>query len=211
VIHITKKGFELWEWDGGLCKDVEKEFVSFDCLREGVTEVEEGVTLEDIITFTARDEMLRLIVGAYSGCRVMDFYDDLKQGVKPLDPDEDLKYCTVAMEVEIVESRKYKLDKELEATLGFYGCGDDKKMWILDLAPLAKIAALPFRLELNATVSFMQEGSYQAETDLKYVPNLLELLDAIFFDLSLHGSAAEKAVQLRTLKEEVKSIEDGTA
>ena len=211
MIHITKKGFEHFEWAGDLRKDVEKEFVSFDCLREGVTEVEEGVTLEDIITFTARDEMLRLIVGAYSGCRVMDFYDDLKQGVKPLDPDEDLKYCTVAMEVEIVESRKYKLDKELEATLGFYGCGDDKKMWILDLAPLAKIAALPFRLAANATVSFMREGNYQVETDLKYIPNLLELLDAIFFDLSLHGSAAEKAVQLRTLKEEVKSIEDGTA
>lgn len=208
MIHITKKGFEHFEWGGDLSKLVEKEFVSFDCLRESVTEVEAGVTLEDIITFTARDEMLRLFIGAYSGCRVLDFYDELKQGVKPLDPDEDLKYCTVAMEVEIVESRKYKLDKELEATLGFYGCGNDQKMWILDLAPLAKIAALPFRLAANAVVSFMREGSYEAEAALKYTPNLLELLDAIFFDISLHGSPAEKAVRLRTLKEEVKSIED---
>jgi hypothetical protein len=209
VIHITKKGFKYLEWDIDRRQYVEKAFEPFDCLRAGVTEVEDGVTLEDILTFTARDEILRIIIGAYSGCMVMDFYDELKQGVKPLDPDEDLKYCTVAMEVEIVESRKYKLAKEVEATLGFYGRGNDKKLWQLDLAPLAKIAALPFRFEPNATVSFMQEGSYQAETDLKYVPNLLELLDAIFFDLSLHGSSAEKAAHLDTLKEEIKAINAG--
>jgi len=97
VIHITKKGFKYLEWDIDRRQYVEKAFEPFDCLRAGVTEVEDGVTLEDILTFTARDEILRIIIGAYSGCMVMDFYDELKQGVKPLDPDEDLKYCTVAM------------------------------------------------------------------------------------------------------------------
>jgi hypothetical protein len=211
VIHITKKGFQHLAWKTDQHQYVEEEFVSFNCLRESVTEVKEGVTLADIITFTARDEMLRLIVGAYSGCKVLDFYEELRQGVKPLSPDNELKYCTVAMEVEIIESRKYKIDKELEATLGFYGCGDEKKTWALDLAPLTEIAALPFRLEANATVASMQEGSYEAERDLKYMPNLLELLDAIFFDISFHGSPAEKADRLNTLKEEVKSINDGTA
>ncbi len=45
MIHITKKGFETWGWNKEQHKYVEEEFVSFDCLREGVTEVEEGVTL----------------------------------------------------------------------------------------------------------------------------------------------------------------------
>lgn len=211
MIHITKEGFESLEYNNKLRQYVAEEFVSYHCLRDGVTEVEEGVTLEDIITFTARDEMLRLIVGAYSGCSVMDFYDELRKGVKPISPDAKIQYCTVALEVEITEATGQKPAKEIDSTLSFYGCSNNKETWALDLAPLAKIAALPFRLEANSTVASLGENSDEVETELKHTPKLLDLLDAIFFDLSFHGSPEEKAEHLSILEEAMQSLHNGTA
>jgi hypothetical protein len=244
MIHITKNGFKRLEWNGDLREYMEKEFESALCLRDGVTEVEEGVTLGEIIAFTYRDEFLRGFIGCYSSCDVSAFYEELQWGVKPLavpssPPPEpatsapepsglspaprfiqevpnsqgygELRYCTVAMEVEVSESKKYKISKTLDISLDFHGRGEDARKWSLDLAPLAEIAALPFRLEANACVQHLLEGSYEVEDGLRYTPSLLEVLDAIFFDISFHGSPAEKAGVSLDLERRVKEIRDGTA
>ena len=211
MIHITKKGFQCLEWNSDQHRLVEEEFVSYECLREGVTEVEEGVTLGDIITFTARDEMLRLIVGAYSGCNVGNIYDELKQGVKPLDHDQEVKYCTVAMEVELTNGSKHTPGKKMDVGLEFYGRSGGETSWALDLAPLTEIAALPFRLEANASIHYLDEDKHRVDKDFRYIPTLLELLDAIFFDLSFFGSPEEREAVASTLNERIQSIKNGTA
>jgi hypothetical protein len=211
MIHITKQGFEHLEWDKTSRQNVKKKFVSYDCMREGVTEVEEGVTLADIISFTAQDEILSLFIGAYSGCNVPDFEEELKQGVEPLSPTDNVKYCTVAMEVRVWSVSKRKGSKTLEVTLDFCGCGDEKQQYALDLAALPEIAALPFRLGSNASFGRFAEDSAEQEDGLEYTPNLLEVLDAIFFDLSFHGSPAEKAERRKEIEQRIQAIEDGTA
>lgn len=210
MIHITKQGFEHLEWDRTLRQNVKKEFVSYDCMREGVTEVEEGVTLADIISFTAQDEMLSILIGAYSGCNVLDFEEELKQGVDPLSPTDEVKYCTVAMEVRVWTVSKRRGSKTLEVTLDFRGCGDDKKQYALDLAALSEIAALPFRLGSNASFGRFSEDSTEQEDGLEYTPTLLEVLDAIFFDLSFHGSSVDKAERRKEINQRLKALEDGT-
>lgn len=211
MIHITKQGFEHLEWDESSRQYVKEDFVSYYCMREGVTKVEESVTLADIITFTARDEMLSILVGAYSGCNVLDFEEELKQGIVPLPPGYDIQYCTVAMEVRVWSASKRKNPKTLEVTLDFHGCGDGKKRYALDLAPLPKIAALPFQLRSNASFERIAEDSEEQEDGLEYTPNLLEVLDAIFFDLSFHGSSVEKAARREEIDLKLQSIQNGTA
>ena len=148
MIHITRDGFKKLEWDSTLRKDVEEEFESICCLREGVTEVEDGVTLGDLIRLTAEDEFLCDFISAYSGCDVDALSEEVRAGVKPLAG--ELRYCTVAMQVEITASHKYKLEKTLTVDMDFHGRGDNEKQWALDLSPLTEFAALPFRLEANA-------------------------------------------------------------
>jgi hypothetical protein len=244
MIHITKDGFKRFEWNGDLRQELEEEFEALHALRDGVTEVEEGVTLGDIITFTYRDEFLRGFIGCYSSCDVSAFYEELQWGVKPLavplspspepvipapesssvppaprfiqeiaGPNDtgQLRYCTVAMEVEVSESKKYKISKTLDLSLDFHGRGDDERKWSLDLLPLAEIAALPFRLEANGCVQHLLEGSYEVEDGLRYTPSLLEVLDAIFFDISFHGSPTDKVGVSLDMERMVKEIRDGTA
>lgn len=265
MIHITKEGFKRFEWNPDLRQNVEEEFECMHALREGVILVEEGVTLGDIISFTYRDEFLRLFIGCYSSCDVAAFYEELQRGVKPLmhptdldlslhpseqrsltgDPESvgtplvtpatmpeqpgvppaprfiqevpnakgygELRYCTVAMEVEVSQSAEYKIRKTLDLALDFHGRGEDGRKWSLDLAPLAEIAALPFRLEANASVQHLLEGSYEVEDGLRYTPSLLEVLDAVFFDISFHGSPAHKVGLSLDLERMVREIRDGTA
>jgi hypothetical protein len=95
MIHITKSGFKCFEWNSNQRQYVEEAFDSIFRLRDGVTLIEDDVTLGDIITLTYKDEFLRGFIGAYSGCSVSAFYEELSRGVKPLDPDSQVKYCTI--------------------------------------------------------------------------------------------------------------------
>jgi hypothetical protein len=206
MIRITREGFQLLKWNAGLKRNAEAGFDFPDCLNERVTEVEEGVTLEDIITFTARDRMLRRMVGACSRCDVLEIYNELRKGVKPLMAGQKLHYCTVVLEVEITEKTGPKPNREIEANLRFYGCDGGKESWPLDLEPPAGIAALPFRLEADSTVAFLREDRPRVETGMRHDPELLGMLNAIFRDLSFGGTPEEKAEMLLALKEAMLSI-----
>jgi hypothetical protein len=207
MIHITKTGFKSFTWNPGLKTYVEDGDEPIHCLRDGVTAVEDGVTLEDMITFVARDEILRLVVGLYSSCRVMDFYDELRNGVEAFNPEKEIKYCTVAMEIEVASAER----QILTTTFDFHGCGENGKTWALDLAPLAKIGALPFRLQNNARILHFSDNSLETEEGLEYTPSLLEVLNAIFFDLSFHGSPVERDERQLELEKRVQKLEDGAA
>jgi hypothetical protein len=227
MIHITKDGFKRFEWDGDLQQDVEQEFDSILCLREGVTQIEEGVTLGEIITFTYQDEFLRGFIGCYSTCNVGAFYEELQRGVKPIAADEEVQHCTVAMRVEISEPNKHKPAKVLDISLDFHGRGANDQHWGLDLSPLAEIAALPFRLEANAAIQRyvcapatwrrwrrllgLPERTLEVEDGLRYTPSLLEVLDGIFFDISFHGSPAARDARRLEVEKAAQEIRDGTA
>lgn len=132
--------------------------------------------------------------------------------MKPLDPAQVVKYCTVALDVRVTETRhKSGLCRSIEAGMDFGRRGkdgDDGEGYALDLSPLAEIAALPFRLENNATAIYYGDDTYDRKDGLAYTPSLLEVLDAIFFDISFHGSSADKAERVLDLKAQVKAIDD---
>ena len=212
MIHITKSGFRCLEWNPALRRNVQCiGALLIDHLRDAVILVEDGVTLGDILTFVANDEFLPFFIGSYSGCNVLEMYQEIQNGVEPLAPEDDTKYCTVAMDVKVRPDHKCETHKRIETNLDFYGCRNDGQSFGLDLTPLAEIAALPFRLESNASLWHHAKDSDEKEEGLEFTPTLLEVLDAIFFDLSFHGSSAEKAGFVETLQQQVQSIEDGTA
>jgi hypothetical protein len=212
MIHITKSGFLCLEWNSALRRNVQcLGALVIDHLRDAVILVEDGVTLGDILTFVANDEFLPFFIGSYSGCNVLDMYQEIKNGVEPLAPKDNTKYCTVAMNVEVRPDHKCETHKRIETDLDFYGCGSDGQNYGLDLAPLADIAALPFRLESNASLWHHAKDSDEKEEGLEFTPTLLEVLDTIFFDLSFNGSSTEKAERLGGLQQQVQSIKDGTA
>jgi len=209
MIHITKSGFKCFEWDSTLRRNVEETNMRWAAhLRDCVVLVEEGVTLEDVITFTAAEGYIRLFVGMYTGCDILGLYGELKNGVKPLDLEDKIKYCTVSWAAEIWPGSSVEPTKELQVVYDFHGCGEGNQQWALDLTPLAEIAALPFRLEANASVQRLDEEPYETIRGLAYTPSLLELLDAIFWDISFHGDEAEKMARREMIVKQVREIKD---
>lgn len=207
MIHITKSGFKHFEWNGDLRQDVEEEFRPVRALRDGC-KVEEGVTLADIIIFTYRDEFLRSFIGEYSSCDMAAYYQEVMLGV---DPPTDLKYITAAMQVEVDESAEYKLNKSINAGLDLYGRGDGDEHWGLDFSTMREIGGVPFVLRSNASVTSSRNGVYAHEDGFEYTPTLLEVLDAIFYEISFHGGPVDKAEFKNKLTGMAEAVMNGTA
>jgi hypothetical protein len=207
VIHITKTGFKCMEWNADLQDDVEEEFDPLQALRDEV-EIEEGVTLGDIITFTHNDGFLRNFFGGYSTCNIRGYYNELQLGV---DPPGDLKYITAAMQVEVIESPKHQVKKCLQMGMNVYGRDSTETHFGIDFCSMREIGGLPFRIEPNASLTISRKGEHEYEAGFEYTPSFLEVLDAIFYEISFIGSSVDKAELKDKLQGMAKQIEDGTA
>jgi hypothetical protein len=221
MIHITKSGFKTLEWDSETRSYKEEKWNPLEALRHGVTKVEEDVNLGDIILLVAHDEMLRVFFTFYSSCPVDKFAQAvLDARAAGATVPSDVDFCGVSMSVEIDHRlpNRYKdlANHELTVSCDFHGIkvgGADN--YGLSLSSVQEVCQLPFRLEDRSLVceTDQRTGSYQMRRteDLHYCPSLLELLDAILFEISFHGSPEETAVVRDDLMGMMKEIEAGTA
>jgi hypothetical protein len=209
MIHITKFGFKCFEWDSDQRCNVEVEFDSICCLREVVTQIDEDVTLGDIVTLTHNDEFLRGFIGAYSSCNVDLYYNELQEGVNA--PSKKIQYATMCVNIEITKHKTGDHLKVLEVDTDLYGKGEGKERWALDLSTMREIGALPFRLEANSTVQTISNDNYKVEDEFFYSPSLLELLDTIFLDISFFGDPKEKIKQKKEIQKQYDEIKSGKA
>jgi hypothetical protein len=219
MIHITKSGLKRIEWNSDLREYVEAPLESpIRMLRDAVDRVEADVLLADIIRLVAQDSFLNAFISEWSMCDVDAFYKELQKGYNEIAPDDDVKYCTVTLHVEVDyhEPGKYKAlpDRQLTTSMDFAGRGNDETNWALDLSPLAEIAGLPFRLTPESICSVTTHGEeikFERHERFEYTPSLLEVLDAVFYDLSFHGSPQQRAEFSLGLEEIVTKIDEGRA
>jgi hypothetical protein len=209
MIHITKSGFKCFEWNSDQRCNVEVEFDSICCLCEAVTQVDENVTLGDIVTLTHNDEFLRGFIGAYSSCNVDLYYNELQKGVNT--PSKKIQYATMCVNIEITKHKTGDHLKVLEVGTDLYGEGEGKEHWALDLLTMREIGALPFRLEANSTVQTISDDDYKVEKGFFYSPSLLKVLNTIFLDISFFGDPEEKIMQKNEIQKQYDKIKSGKA
>lgn len=211
-MKITKDGFKSFEWDSSVRDYAETEFRPLRALRDGV-EIEDGVTLADIIRFTARDEFLNAFISEYCTCSVSAFAQEIaRTALIPISPDRDVQYAVVSAHIDISEAFR-SLPNRIQISTDFHGRGNDEKTWSLDLSPIEDIALLPVRLDKKAIISKFENGNFERDETRHYTLSLLDVLDAIFYDISFHGSPGEdrKKEIMDNLKQAMEEIENGTA
>jgi hypothetical protein len=213
-IKITKTGFIPYEWDGDLqeYKSKPSETVIGD-LRSRC-EIDEDVTLGDIFQAVDNDPLIKHTIAAYAWCGAIDrFHVQAKEPNKPHDVDD-----TTLTELNIEAFAGIHCYDGLDGchavpdsfegiTMDFSGIAANGQTYSVSMSPMYKLASLPVRIQKTITIT----KNFEPLLTASYEPSLLEVLDAIYWDISFYGNPEQTADFFEELKERSKEVEDGTA
>ena len=175
-------------------------------------EIEPGVTLGDIFQAVQDDKTLMDFIAQYSWCwAIQEFHDEAK-----LPPHEtiDTKIVEILIEAysELHTARKGKKtfpEKPMSFNgvwLHFTGIGEDGVHYSISCTPMNELANVPVRL--SNTCTFDKDFERLFEQPCEYCFSLLDVLDAIYFDISFHGSPSQNKEFIQGLKGMVDEINE---
>lgn len=208
-VRITQDGLRSYDWDGDIKQNVEEHVDSFVCRLRCACTIDTGVTLGDIFRFVAADPALSTFIGAYCWCDMDAFHIE---ALLPAAKSSDLTRLEISVYAEVDEN-----DFELSIDFGGIGPPSDtmrsegersnEVRWGVSLSPVNEFAALP--VVLNHVLSVRKE--FQEVWVSHYTFSLLEILEAIYFDISFHGGPASRDAFGASLSDMVADVEAGTA
>lgn len=192
--EITKNG--LFDENGKKSKHG-AEFLSRICV------IDEDVVLLDILKIIKSYSLLNGFVSMYSSCNFNSFYNETK---KPLKKAEKGQY------LEIFRSGSLR-DGVLDEFTGFHlidtnekcaACNDPKypyhiHSYGLDFSPLPDIVTLPVKINKR----FFVFGNNKVVFDIKKEFTLLDVLDAILFEISFYGDPIKRNKISKEIKNSV--------
>jgi len=120
--------------------------------------------------------------------------------------------------LEVYWETHYHRDKSLSLSPGFHGWGhcpefDRPTGYAVEFTPLYDLADYPVKLNTDIKVygPFPQEGPLEVALEGSQSFSLLEVLDAIYWEVSFCGGPDEVAEKRRDLLDRVDEIESGEA
>jgi hypothetical protein len=233
-VQIEPGGLFVYRWDGERQKTVRqrvKRSRVLTCLRRSCV-IKPGTTLRDIFRVVASYKLLKAVVAQYSWCRAIDefhaqaeepmrsaefdgvtlvrlviqrimhCYDDRPKGKPPTTYfDSYVDFSGVGVVRDPEASRRSRGEEPPES--GELKCS-------VSCTPMYDLADLPVVLVPGTRILDMRSTDgvlvpIEFETDF----SLLEVLDAIYDDISFHGGPSENAAFLEEIQETVQRIKDG--
>ena len=206
--RITKDGLLIYlpnddDEDIGWKKASAKasQYLSLSC------EIDEGVTLGEVLALVQEDEMVQFFLTRYSHCNIDVWNATLKDEVEP----SDLDYLEIAWRAELFDSRV-----DIHTDLGGISISEDMN-YSISGSSLAKYAHLPVKLNTRFEMyKYPNVGEQYPKDneDLKIVKGdrtftLLEVLDAIYYDISFYGNPENADKIMKEMQETIKKYEDG--
>jgi hypothetical protein len=176
-----------------------------------ICEIEEGVTLRDIMNLVANDKMLTTFVSLYSSVNhIEEFHEELN--VKYNKKEKECDYLEVHRVGDLFEN-------ELNCWTDISGvntketckyCNDeawpDHKHYIsYSYTPLYKYAMLPVKLDKRFTVRDFKKDKILLNVTQDFA--LIDILHAIYFDISFHGGPKDRDKFCKSLKRQVKNLD----
>jgi hypothetical protein len=226
-VKITKNGFLDVSWNGETKEYEERERETYvPALRQRCV-IDEGVTLKDLFAAVEKDEILKDFISMYSWCSHIDeFLAQIKETPPEPDRSEKLFYLEIYWHAEAFTYRKKDLKPSFDAYVGFHAWGepdeyaqkrgDDKTCYGVSYTPMYYLADLPIKLNEEIEITHTEQKNKRDFQDTVLFKgescfSLLEVLDAIFDDISWHGGPAGNAAFVEEMKERVEEIKDGRA
>lgn len=195
-------------------------------------------TLLDIFRMVASYKLLTALVSQYSWCRCIDEFH--AQAEEPMrGEDRDVEYLEIYWHTscnQYSETKKHpggvrERTKVVayDAQPMFHGVGkagmvdyreDGRELYSVSYTPMYDLADLPVKLKEEFTIytplnlSRKKGEQFKQPEELlkaKRTFTLLDVLDAIYDDISFHGGPAENAEFIEELKGRAQEIQDGVA
>lgn len=213
-LEFTPDGLLLYKWNSKKQKYIRsrpKKKTICTHLRS-LCEIAEGTTLKDILNAVDKYKFLKFFVSQYSWCWAIDeFHAQVNEehfDVKEND-EEKIEYLELYWGAEVWEN-------DFDLHTGFHGIGKETideltgqkytERYSVSCTPLYEIANLPVKLNKEFKVyKDFKDVVLEGEHDY----TLLEVLDAIYDDISFYGSPAESQQFLEDLKADVEEIKSG--
>lgn len=222
---FTSMGLIEKTWDGDLRKDVTS--VPSDerilrCLRNACS-IEDGVTLLEIFQSVDKYPSLKGFIADYSWCGALEEFH-----VQATWPDPKSEHSSGIEYLEVyrhASADKFQGKVSFGVDVGFRGIGvptceddkigvglDGKLRYSVSYCPLWEIAHLPVKLNHECVIYTPWEKGKSPNELLRATGgylSLLEVLDAIYDDISFVGSPGEKADFIEDIRETTEGIKSG--
>jgi hypothetical protein len=192
--------------------------------------VDENVTVGDVFCWVDQQEMLKNFISMYSWCREIDaFHAEAKKEPEPDEWHNKIHYAEAYRSIEVHVGRYRSIDEGLM----FHGIGDIAEetlehyqrtgepapttdAYSLSGSHASSYANLPLRAEEMVEIRQMPVYSRKGncKESLKILAKvrcrwtLLDLLDAIYWDISFFGGPNERDQEMQTLQDRIKDYEE---
>jgi hypothetical protein len=228
-VIITKAGLFSENWCGKRQRNVRKRIKKLSVwthLRDAC-EIEEGVTLLDIFRAVSKYKMLRLFLAQYSWCKALDEFhaqaEEPDYDAPEEDPDEKIDYLEVFWHADYGEDDS---GQWLSCESAFHGIGkargkyledgpdDGIIRWGISFTPMYSLADLPVKLNKRMTAyepprplkpGEMPQAVFSADRCFSF----LDVLDAIYWEVSFNGSPQGRAEMREELNARMDAIKSG--
>ncbi len=212
-VEFTKHGLIRRDWDGETetyaSKPVGADRV-LACLRMEC-KIAEGVTLLDIFNTVDTYTPLVDFMWDYSWCPVAEFHEQARLP-RPEDDDTDhLEYLEIRRILEVERFPTENPVREMYSRLDFSAPGiDDGRpvRFSFKCSPMNEIGHLPVRLVDRCP---LEDTEGHAEEEFETSFSLLEVLDAIYHDISFFGGPTQVAAFCDKLGRRHEDIDSGEA
>lgn len=233
-IEITINGLVFHKWDSETRKytSIVPDKMNIITYLRARCEIAQDATLKHIFKAVAEYDFLKLVIAQYSWCKQIDeFHAQAKEEAKSkIEESEIIDYLEIYHHPEIhkiVENKKHPgglrekiITIDFDTSASFHGIGhvrDGSKInYSVSYSPMWELADLP--VKLNKTFDIYQPfDPYKHNKDVQPEKimsatrefTLLEVLDAIYWDISFAGGPSNNAEFLENMTKTVDDIKSG--
>jgi hypothetical protein len=186
-------------------------------LRESCN-LEKGLTFRELISFVRNNPALEKFISIYSWCsKINEFYSEMNEPIKEERKDTIINHLVIYWAVEywgfsIEWYPGFGADGKIKSKESYGDNRWHKTSIGVSLSPLNEIMDLP--IVLDKKVKIIDHKNFKNKKPILesvHCFSLLDILDAIYWDISFYGGPKEKKNLIKRLDREMKAIQDGTA
>lgn len=201
LVKFEKDG--LWLYKDG--EKIRPEDVTIFTILEDICEIDEGVTLLDVIRAINKYDLLKVFISQYAWCSDLErFHQQAEEPYVPKE-DENVEY------LEIYRVLKFQ-SRYVTNYTGFRGVGrpedgsDRIEHFSMSYSPLNEFANFPLKLNTSVTVFKGYEGKVVWQGEYNF--SVLDVLHAIYDDISFVGGIEDKEEFLEDMHEMMDDIHE---
>jgi hypothetical protein len=234
-VTLTPDGLMVSRWNGET-KENDEELMDendptiLSHLRT-YCEIDPDTTLWHIMDFVRKSEDLTYFISQYTWTNSIDEFHEELDKTAVIDENDKMDHLEIYWSADYHKSKKYT---SFGLSAGFHGVGlplkaEDRdavnaengydlpvgfiERYSVSASPLNEFTHL--KLVLNTAVDVHRIKRHPKTENIKLLSSecefsLLDILDAIYFDISFHGPPSQRDEFIDGLREQVEGIEDGT-